>query len=731
MVPGQGPEDWGLFDGQDGSSPHSAFNILSRGPVPPTQASRHRSSRKRGDRQAAVDRATRELLLRAYPPLYSKESEETRLARARWCEETWKRIKGAIQESMDSADHAVFASIARFAGLHRREGCKTPTKHSKGYRIPTALVLAGSIASSEQSDTFPKMLDHLRAAGHPVALLRDVHFSSSRPEAQLSNAFNTILRQLSKELEESEASDLEALTAWYEDFAATSDQQQSSHRPIIIIESIEAAPLSTLQDMVSIFYENWSHFPLVLVLGTRTSAATPTAILPADLITRALDCHHFSLSTAVARLEGIVKHALLGTSPEFPGIMFHHRIISTLWDSFLMHHFSPGIIIHGLRLAVIAHSKTTRLELCKDPVQRDVRHTWLRWSAALRCAVESARAAGVDPSYGLNYWQLYRDALKPSYSTSRQAQNAMSHLNTAIMMMDTDGTMRLIDSLKEILAGCTNTANGRRADTTLLQAIETLESIAHGNETTAVSTEGDDTETQGDGNTGSETLPRVKRTKCYSKSSRRLVMMGNARRGEDSRGRPTSSSTQSMSSRLATWLSSWLLTLLGSPPTSHAQASGVTCKDVTALDCLTAAPREAIHLALSRPTLFYPSLSTSKPHKTPAASAGVDSQTSSLGIKIAPGVEDACIAYRLFDENASCSNVAEWYCAFKDVCLNVSGSKNPKQAPAIPEDHLVARFCQATAELQYMGLLKPATKGGKEVVLRAVHMPAPVLSLTS
>ena len=49
-------------------------------------------------------------------------------------------------------------------------------------------------------------------------------------------------------------------------------------------------------------------------------------------------------------------------------------------------------------------------------------------------------------------------------------------------------------------------------------------------------------------------------------------------------------------------------------------------------------------------------------------------------------------------------------------------------ARAEKDRELAARFSQATAELQFVGLIKPVKKRSRgDAVQRAVHMPAPLM----
>jgi Origin recognition complex winged helix C-terminal len=283
-------------------------------------------------------------------------------------------------------------------------------------------------------------------------------------------------------------------------------------------------------------------------------------------------------------------------------------------------------------------------------------------------------------------------------------------------------------------------------------------------------------------NTAAANAPAKKRDRFFSKKSRKEALLFKAQatgttsgKGSKNKGGASSSSQQQQqqppSSLLAAWLYPWLNKALRHPPTQLPAAKFFTCRDASALDCLTAAPREAIHAALTRPQLYLPALGSttnadvagpSRPSTSAAASTQGD-----VSLGITADVEDACLAYQLFDQDPSCANVAEWFSAFKAVHdakddkdeggdgggddgeekgqkgtgkgkKNPSGSKGKKRKVAVDptvaaakaenDRILAARFSQATAELQFIGLIKPLKKRSRgDAVQRAVHMPAPLM----
>jgi Origin recognition complex winged helix C-terminal len=153
---------------------------------------------------------------------------------------------------------------------------------------------------------------------------------------------------------------------------------------------------------------------------------------------------------------------------------------------------------------------------------------------------------------------------------------------------------------------------------------------------------------------------------------------------------------------------------------------------------------------------------------TPGSEEGAGSsraaQAAAHAIGLDPHAEDACLAYQLFDQDPACVNVADWFQAFCEVHAGNAGGTVTSVADASPDKEaggkgkgplaahakgkkgkaaaaqkgvtavpsldaskrkeLAARFAQATAELQFVGLIKPAKRRRGDYVQRGVHMPA-------
>jgi hypothetical protein len=165
-------------------------------------------------------------------------------------------------------------------------------------------------------------------------------------------------------------------------------------------------------------------------------------------------------------------------------------------------------------------------------------------------------------------------------------------------------------------------------------------------------------------------------------------------------------------------------------------AAAFTATDAAALHCLTASPRASIHAALTDPAAV---LHAAAQHAQQGAAAAVTGFNADM--------EDACLAYQLLDQDPGCVNVADWLSAFVDVHVkgkgqgkgrgkgkrrrggsSSAGDEDGEEGVGVGEpsrlEELAARFSQATAELQFVGLIKPAKRRRGDCVARLVHMPA-------
>jgi len=411
---------------------------------------------------------------------------------------------------------------------------------------------------------------------------------------------------------------------------------------------------------------------------------------------------------------------------------------------------------------------------------------------------------------GYTYWQLYRDALAPGFGSSGRGKELLGRLNRFLSNLEHERIISFAETtLVEIVEN--HYGYGTRSKETkevenapleelhrvLVQAkgdadcgtvgdgsgtrteISSLEAEIGGQEENnqpgqqqvqgAKKNEGTAGAKKNEGTAGAKknegTAGAKKNERFFSKASRKAALMikslgrgsavasaplasgnGGAARGQDT-----------PSALISNWLTRWLASTLQTPPTAHPASNFFTCCNGTSLDCLSAAPREAIHNALVHPESIFRSTSGSSNGAVPTQ----------LGVSTR--VEDACIAYQLFDQDPNYANVADWFIAFKDVhtagddeapsVLANTDQKNQRNkgkakgkgkgakgkgkiddnvknampttsgeiSVAVRTHELAARFSQAAAELQFVGLLRPTKRRRGDHVQRAAHMPASLM----
>jgi len=877
--------DWidGLDDHEIGED--AAFTVLAEGPPPLTSRQQNKTKKSQDN---TWQEATHDLTLQAYPKLYPKETEDSRLQRASAFETVWSSIDSRIQSCLESTDAAVYDSLLSLAKLrHPTDGLPTNTPAYGLHRIPTGLVLAGGVNSADHVRTFPNLANYLRSEGCYVALLRPYDFGKS-----VSDALNAALRQLSG-LNETRADTFQALAAWYADelshnsptthaaattaavagtsrvqalnqnvnttATTTANQINNKQRPlVVIVESTEAVLDTTLSDLVCVLSEGWPQLPITLVLGLNIAASA----VPASLTDRALDCYEYNLATAVARLDTLVEKVLLS---RWPGLLLDGDVVDILWGHFMKYYFSPGIIVKGWKLAALAHCRgqplaalaaaavgnnggdggdtdfafdsnggdafikamKTAIAALLPAAAAEAKQqlasggsggkgnaiatsvtefiwAWRRWALALKVMVAAASTAGLTNGY--THWQLYESALDPNFSNRPAGKELLGRLERALKKLDENKATELLGKLSLLAKAVQNQksahdgadtsggGNNKKCDlsnegTELEMEIEALKAKMNGN-TEIVdedAEQGQATVADEEGLTATATAAaptkKKERDRFFSKKSRKEALLSKAQAtGASNKGKRNNArgtfgegilaSQQSLGALLAAWIYPWLSKALRQPPTQLPAAKLFTCRDASSLDCLTAAPREAIHAALTRPQLYLPTLGSTNDNDL-AAAAGPSMSKSAfatraaaqdISLGITANVEDACLAYQLFDQDPSCANVAEWFTAFKavhdaqDGDANVEKTNNtrgkeqkgaakgmkagpgnkkkrkvsvdPAVAAAKAEKNrlLAARFSQATAELQFVGLIKPQKNRSRgDAVQRAVHMPAPLM----
>eukprot|EP00891_Asterochloris_glomerata_P007571 jgi/Astpho2/7571/Aster-02477 len=494
------------------------------------------------------------------------------------------------------------------------------------------------------------------------------------------------------------------------------------NRPLVVmLEGAEGTGASALKDLIILLAEVHSQLPVVLVMGMSTSAAALQQLLPLAVVDL-LEAQHFHLVRSLPRLQALMRDVLMG--PKFHGIFFGHQVIKFINTHFMEHDFTTAVFRKGLQVACIAHFQSAPLSfLAAECIQADAQPADMS-SPSLQLTAgagkqrrarkrraeedEESRQGSPYTLHELYEWASGADAL------TGDRRETLQHLEGAVKRLSAEACVKLLEAL---------VAKIRRESPTKATK---LKSPA--------------------GNNGPRqqlvaAAPRKQaaRRAPTGEAARKMILsttvQGNMAKAK---AREQASASRALASGWAEQVSQLLHNLavqaLSAPPGLTPGAAVLCCERRRSdLRCLTAAPRQTIHEALSAP------------HKYMGISAQMGMSADS---------EDACIAYQLFLEDGETINVAEWFHNFCLVCnnagvlpeaaervaatgpckrhirpsrkvlqrdepkdddpagtLGVAGAAVKRGQGACSDvQEAAVRFSQATRELQLLGLLRPARK---------------------
>ncbi|KAL4437146.1 hypothetical protein ABPG75_004285 [Micractinium tetrahymenae] len=579
--------------------------------------------------------------------------------------------------------------------------------------------------------------------------------------------------------------------------AAAAQQAANRQRPlVVVVENTEGVDVQCLRDFVVAASEAYAEVPLTLMLGLTTTAAALSGMLPSDIMDRCMQLRQFKLASAMARLDSLVQRVLLGGSGHWPGLRFSQPIVSQLADIFLNHYYSTGSIRQGLQLAALSHFEaeplsalaaaalggrealqqacakldpkaemTRRSPVRLPPVQARKRlgrqvadavwqamQGWSRWAVGLQWLLAAAEAAGLQ-AQEFRPWKLVELALGQRFAWDK-LKDMLGRLQPRLRHLSTGDVEALAWQLQQRAAAVWGGEEAAAEELQSLAALAAGGAGQHQQERQQVE------ERQQAGATAAAAAPqaeaaaqhakKLKNDRFHSRASRNAALLQKSQQQAAAKGGRAATAAAAAAqaaaapgAQLAAWLADALHALLSTPPTKLPGAVVFTCRNADSLNCLTAEPRAALHMALSEPHSFLQGL------------------PEELGLSASQ--EDACLAYRLLDQDPDCANLADWYQAFvavhsgqgqeaggsggstrKKAAVKTKGSRGRgKKAaaaeaaaegggaggagatmPAQQARTVAARFSQAAAELQYVGLIKPAKRRRGNYVQRMAHMPA-------
>lgn len=166
------------------------------------------------------------------------------------------------------------------------------------------------------------------------------------------------------------------------------------------------------------------------------------------------------------------------------------------------------------------------------------------------------------------------------------------------------------------------------------------------------------------------------------------------------------------SQRALTWINTlceFFEDTLKVSPLDHPVADLFSCslESKSLREYLVASTRKNIHRALRHPKAFYPD------------------KVSGLSMERNCVEEDTCIAYTLFDEDPSCSNLVDWYLSFEEFvkggeqACGVEAGKNETLA----KRECIARFSQSLQDLQFVGMIQSSKRKKGDHAQRSIYQP--------
>ena len=217
---------------------------------------------------------------------------------------------------------------------------------------------------------------------------------------------------------------------------------------------------------------------------------------------------------------------------------------------------------------------------------------------------------------GYSYWELYREALLPGLPSRPEGAELLSRLHRAVSRLDRPQAEALAEVLARVPARVGAAAAANEAVAAAMAGLEAAMAVQSpaAAEEEAAAAEAEVPAAEEEEEAPGPAVAGRKRDVFHSKPSRKAALLANAakakpaakagagRRGAAAGGAAAAQETPG--TRLASWLQATLGAALAVPPTRAPGAAAATCRDVAALDCLSGSPREAVHRALTEPSVF-------------------------------------------------------------------------------------------------------------------------------
>ena len=143
-------------------------------------------------------------------------------------------------------------------------------------------------------------------------------------------------------------------------------------------------------------------------------------------------------------------------------------------------------------------------------------------------------------------------------------------------------------------------------------------------------------------------------------------------------------------------------------------------------DMLVASTRQSIQDCLKHPKRYYKggsaaanrSLGVQTSEPSNAAKPGARRARDAVGIDASD--EDTCIAFSLYDQDGSCSNLVDWYLSFEEIVSKEPRGRKSEEQVRIER---FGRFSQSLQDLAFIGMISGSRKRAGDHAQRNVFSP--------
>ncbi len=679
------------------------------------------------------------------------------------------RIVGAMDErwfqTMKSEEGDLSQGLLELA--HR--SARSSYANAYGGLIQTGLMFGSHHA------IFHDLKHFLESNGCRVALLSPSAFMGKT----VSYTLEKIAGQLSKEsLVVAGGVSSDDLVAWYR-----ANVKGRKEPLVFIVESVETTQSDMLQDLVHVLHECCPRMPHLLLLGLRTTTETLADAIPHSMIDRYLCCYKFETTPVLGYLERFAETVMFTEWPgaliDFAAFgelldLFHcyefsvgaiFRGIRLALVDFLVQHPYIGLVesSFGPGREVRAHFEALEAEDARGvlnhigvvPAKKSVdpravlyaeyekfRRSWEAWRLAASLLTHAA--ALTDSFKKKEFFELlgrYQDMRESSWVESllhklnREVEglgrDKLEILHAKMTLMYTNHFERSewrSPSAAELFQKLDDALVRRGVHSSDEEGSSESESedddfdVPPGRTPAGLAATSDLNARQAETSRGS--------TQYHGKDSRKSAILSSVM---GAGGLRTEMVRRQNSVRKSSYASKWmailcvhLLDILKTSP-FDCPASKLFTFDLSIVkDMLVASTRQGIQDCLKHPKRYYRGSSTpvncSSSDQTNESSKATKAiaKRAMDAIGIDASDEDTCIAFSLYDQDGSCSNLVDWYLSFEDIVSKEPRGRKSEEQVRIER---FGRFSQSLQDLAFIGMISGSRKRAGDHVQRNVFAP--------